>query len=121
MAEVPISRQEAVDLIRKWMDEDRIVHITFTSLSLLAKILAKIDEVDDIHVRLSMKKSNVPLGEYSFAVIELYQAKFEFGAAEDAPEPLRSKIAGHDSLLYIYLPSGLGIGFAVLPEGYDRQ
>jgi hypothetical protein len=121
MPHVPISKGEAIDLLRKWMNENRIVHISLTSAGVLTKVVSQIDEVDEFHALLSLKKSTMPLGQYTFVRLEFGAAtEFEYSAAEDAPEPLRTRIAGHDSLLYIYMP-GVGVGLAVLPPSPDQS
>lgn len=118
MTEVPTNQLEALSLLRKWKEEKRVIHasVSVARGALLIIMLCRLDEVTDIAIRLRVTKATNPLGEHTFINLELTDAEFEFDVAENAPEPLKSKMAGHDSLLYIYLPRrGVSVRLAVLP------
>jgi hypothetical protein len=110
-----ISQEEAADLLRKWMEEDRVVHLTIRSGNIVAKVLGRIDQIDD-QVHFSQTKTTSPLGSYTSVLFPLSESdcSFEYSDAQHAPEWLREKLAGYDALLYVYCP-GIGLGFAVLP------
>lgn len=110
-----MSQQEATDLLRKWMKEERVIHVSLTDAEgLHAKLLGRIDTIEGDILKLSLRKSTFPLGEYTFLHLPLSTSQFEYSDADHAPEPLRSQIAGHDALLYIYRKR-IVLGFAVLP------
>ena len=118
MSELEITKGEALSLLRKWMDEKRFIHAAMLAArgGVLAKIVARLDQVDDLTIRLSMAKTSIPFGEHTFLTFELTDAQFVFDAAANVPEPLRTEIEGFDSLLYIYMPSrGVNIGLAASP------
>jgi hypothetical protein len=118
--EVETTKQEAMDLLRKWMAEHRVIHLNMKSSAGLAKIVGRIDGVTDQEVAFSAKQSNYSLGEYNLARFPLENCSFEYSDSKDAPEWLSDKLLGYDALLYIYYLDAAhafrgAIGLAVLP------
>jgi len=112
---MPMSPQEAIDLLHKWMLENRVIHVSLSDGNdMLVKLLGRIDSIPGDILHLSLTKSTYSLGPYTFLDLPLSTCEFEYSDAEHTPEPLRSQIKGHDALLYIYRP-GFVLGFAVLP------
>src|SRR5580765_6745370 len=112
---IRISRQEATDLLRKCMEEERVIHLSITAGDgMIVKVLGRIDSISDDILHLSLTKSTFSLGSYVFMDLPLLTCQFEYSDAAHAPEPLRSKIKGHDALLYVYR-TGVCLGLAVLP------
>jgi len=114
MAEVQLSLEEALDLLQKWLEEKRVIHVSITADGVLAKIPARLDDVDPERVRLSLTKSTFSAGPYTSVTFSMSDCKFEYSDAEHAPEPLRSQLKGYDALLYVYR-TGIALGLAVLP------
>jgi hypothetical protein len=118
--QVPVSYREAVDLLRKWMDENRVIHLSITDQDdTLVKMVGRIDRVgSDIH--FSQTKSTSPLGQYTLTAFPLTDSHFEYCHAEHAPEILKEKLGDYDALLYVYRRR-VAIGFAVLPVGEGTE
>jgi hypothetical protein len=116
---INMSAQEAGDVLRKWMEENRIIHVTVLGNGVLVKLPGRLDRVDTI-VHFSLTKSSMPLGSYAFLTFPMDGADFQYGDAAHAPEPLRSQITGYDALLYAYR-QGVTVAFAVFPEGDNLQ
>ena len=116
MVEVPTPKSAALDLLTKWKAESRLIHASVGAGKgdLLVKIVCMLDVVTDISIRLSMANPAVPRGQHTFLDLQISRAKFEVIAAEDVPGPLRSPIAGHDSLLYVRLPEGVSVALLIL-------
>jgi hypothetical protein len=117
MVEVQTPKSTALDLLTKWKAEGRLIHASVGAGKgdLLFKIVCTLDVVNHKSIRLSMVKSAVPMGEQTFLDLQISRAKFEVITAEDVPGPLRSPIAGHDSLLYVRLPEGVSVALLILP------
>src|SRR5437660_4442802 len=58
----------------------------------IAKILGRIDTVENDAVHLSAAKSNAPLGEANFTEFPITDSAFEYLDAAHTPEPLRNKL-----------------------------
>jgi len=118
--EVRLSSDEAVDLLNKWKNEDRVIHLSIMAGSVFAKSLGRIDAVAPDKLLFSAAKSTNPLGKYYLAEIPLSGGEFEYLDAKDAAEPQRSRLKGYEALLYIRFRDAVGklqiaIGFAVVP------
>jgi hypothetical protein len=120
MAEIPLSQQEAADLLLKWLQEKRVIHFSISGDGLVAKIPGRLDEVNQENARFSLTKSSFSAGPRTFVNFSLTNCSFEYSDAEHAPEPLRSQLKGYDAILYIYR-TGVGLGLAVLPIGELAQ
>jgi len=108
------SQQDALDLLRKWQAENRVIHCTISANGVIAKILGRIDTVENDTIHLSAAKSNVPLGEANFTEFPLTDSAFEYLDAAHTPEPLRNKLKGYDALLTVHR-LGVSLALAVLP------
>ena len=117
MVEVRTPKSAALDLLTKWKAEGRLIHASVGAGKgdLLFKIVCMLDVVSDTSIRVSMAKSAGSRDEHTFLDLQISRAKFEVIAAEDVPGPLRSPIAGHDSLLYVRLPEGVSVALLILP------
>ena len=120
MSEIQLSQQEVLDLLRKWLQEKRVIHVSLTADGVLAKIPGRLDEVTPETAQLSLTKSTFSAGPHTSVAFSLSNCAFEYSDAEHAPEPLRSQLKGYDALLYIYR-TGIGLGLAVLPIGELSQ
>jgi hypothetical protein len=114
MSEIPVSKEEALDLLQKWLQEKRVIHASVTAAGILVKIPGRLDDVNPEKARLSLTKSTFSAGPYTSLDFSLLECRFEYSDAEHAPEPLRSQLKGYDGLLYVY-HSDVALGLAILP------
>lgn len=120
-SEIKMSLQEAVDLLNKWKNENRVVHLSLQAGGgTLAKVLGRIDAVTPKGIFLSGTKSDYSLGKHNLAKLPLEGCDFEYSDAKDAPKPLASQLVGYDAFLYIYyfdnsMTLKSGVILAVLP------
>jgi hypothetical protein len=103
-SEISISLTEALDLLNKWMEENRTIH---TALNcgpgpVTTRTVGRLDSVTADALYLSGTKSTYPFGKHNLVQFPLSGCRFEYSDAEHAPEPLRSSLIGYDALLYIY-------------------
>ena len=107
-------QQEAVDLLRKWLAENRIIHCTVSANGVIAKVLGRIDTVENDAVHLSAAKSKMPLGEANFTEFSLADSTLEYQDAVHIPKPLGDNLKGYDAVLGVHR-SGVSVALAVLP------
>jgi len=109
-----VSEEEAVDLLHKWQAENRVIHCTVGTNGVVAKVLGRIDTMENKGVHLSAAKSTMPLGEANFVEFPLSDSVCEYADAEDVPEPLAGKLKGYDSILSV-VRLNVSVVLAVLP------
>jgi len=113
--EMRLTQNEALDLLRKWMDENRVIHVALTGDGFMARIPGRIDSIDpEKNVHISLTKSSFRVGQHTLVKFSISNCQFEYSDAKDAPLPLASQLLGYDALLYVYLQTA-GIGLCVLP------
>jgi hypothetical protein len=77
MAEIEMSMQEAVDLLNKWKNENRVIHLSLNGGGgTIVKILGRIDAVNQKGIFFSATKSSSPLGKYNLAQLPLDGLQF---------------------------------------------
>lgn len=116
MAEVHLSRDEALDLLQKWAEENRIIDVSLVADGAVIRFPTRLDDLNPSAVRLSLTKSTFSYGAHTRVSISLLDCTFEYSDADHAPEPLRSQLKGYDALLYIYR-GGVTLSLAILPLG----
>ena len=120
MAQIPLSHDEALDLLHKWAHENRVFDVSLVADGVVVKIPARLDDVNPGTVRLSLTKSTFSAGAHTVVSISLLDCTFEYCDADHAPEPTRSQLKGYDALLYVHR-EGVIISLAIVPLGELAQ
>jgi len=108
-----INADDALTMLRKWHEERRVIHCAIKFESMVARILGRIDSVDEHQVKFSSAQSRDPLGEANNAEIPLLGARFFYIEGRHVSEEL-GKLKGYDAMLTISHDSGLTIGLPVM-------
>lgn len=111
-----ISHEDVLGLLHKWKSENHIIHCTVMVNGVYAKIPGRLDSFENGIVHISLKKSTLAiLGEGTFLEFPIEGSEFHYDDAAHMPEPLRSKMAGYDSVLYIFRAGDVSVGLAIMP------
>lgn len=111
-----VNQEEALDLLRKWSNERRLVHCFVKFPGGSAKVLGRIDTITDDSIIVSAKESKIALGEAYTVEIPLgSDSSYEYIEGRHAPEPARKKMQAYDAMLNVYAHEGISFGFAVMP------
>lgn len=82
MAEVPLSREEALDLLQKWAEENRIIDVSVVADGVVVRFPTRLDDVNPGAVRLSLTKSTFSYGAHTRVSISLLDCTFEYSDAD---------------------------------------
>ncbi len=122
-----ITEKDALDLLFKWRDEQRIVSCFFLiSLQQQAKIIGRIDEIDNNNISISASSFSILFAEQFQMLFPLHNATYEYLESRDIPEDAdRTKAAEEtiESMLNITLPNATIIQLCVIypiPELNER-
>lgn len=108
-----INADDALTMLRKWHEERRVIHCTIKFEDMIARILGRIDSVDEHQLKFSAAQSRLTLGEANNAEIPLLGATFFYTEGRHVSEDL-AKLKGYDAMLTISHDSGLTIGLPVM-------
>lgn len=113
---VQITRDEALNLLRKWFDEQRLIHCLIKFKDGSAKVLGRIDNIADCSISISARKSKIELGEaYSAEIPLAASSEYEYIEGRHAPEPVRKKMQAYDAMLTVFASEGISFVLAVMP------
>jgi hypothetical protein len=109
-----VSHEEVLDLLRKWQSEKHIIHCTIMVNGVYAKALGLVDNFDNGVIHISFPKTQ-PMGQGNFIEFPIDGSEFRYSDVAHLPEPMRDKMAGHDSVLYIFRAGDVCLALDVLP------
>jgi len=111
-----MTREEAMNLLRKWLDERRLIHCIIKFPHGNARILGRIDTITDNSLVVSAKESKIGLGEaYSVEIPLRAGSSYEYIEGRHAPEPARKKMQAYDAVLTVYAGEEISFGLAAMP------